>query len=78
MCALSAFVIESTNNLRNDPLLDRTAVCIRLGVSLSTLKRRETGDDPKLKPIRIGKRIVRYRASDVLEYEEKCMGGTNP
>lgn len=67
---------ESSSNHRSDPLFDRPAVCNRWGVSMSTLKRREAAGD--LKPIRIGSRIIRYRESDILEYEQKCMGGINP
>jgi predicted DNA-binding transcriptional regulator AlpA len=69
-------VTEITTNIRKDLLFDRAALCSRWGVSLSTLKRRETAGG--LKPIRIGSRIIRYRESDILEYEEKCMGGTIP
>ncbi len=68
-------MIENTPNLRKDPLFDRPALCCRWGCSLSTLKRKESGGG--LKPIRIGKRIIRYRESDILAFEQKCMGG-NP
>jgi len=52
----------------SETLLDRRDLMNRWHCSLATIKRRES--TKSLSPIRIGKRIVRYRLSDILAFEE--------
>lgn len=51
----------------DDQLLTRPAAAQRLGVSVSTLKRREAAGD--IQPLRHG-RVVRYRAADLIALME--------
>lgn len=55
-----------------DSLLDRDAVCRRLGCSKSTIERYERRG--WLKAIRIGPRLVRYRLEDLREFESRGEG----
>lgn len=59
-----------------DTLLDRRDLINRWNCSLATIKRREAAKS--LSPIRIGKRIVRYRLSDILAFEESCTSKAAP
>ena len=57
----------------NDRLLSRRQVAIREGVSVMTIKRRE--QEGWLTPLRFNERLIRYRLSDVLRYEQAAAGG---
>lgn len=55
----------------SDPLLSRKQVSERWGCSEETVKRRHRSG--QLRGYRIGWNVVRYRLSDVLNYEERCL-----
>lgn len=55
-----------------ETLFDRKTLAKRWGVSVETVKRRET--DGTLPPLYLpGGRLVRYRLSDVLKAEGACL-----
>ena len=58
----------------NERLLSRRQVAVRQGVSTETIKRRER--DGSLTPLRFNERLIRYRLSDVLRYEQAAAGGS--
>lgn len=58
----------------NERLLSRRQVAARQGVSTETIKRRER--QGALTPLRFNERLVRYRLSDVLRYEQAAAGGS--
>lgn len=53
---------------QNEPLLDRNDLRIRFKCSTATLKRSETRG---LRALKLGPRLVRYRLSDVIAFEER-------
>ena len=58
----------------NERLLSRRQVATRQGVSTETIKRRER--EGSLTPLRFNERLIRYRLSDVLAYEQAATGGS--
>ena len=54
-------------------MLSRKALAERWQTSVETCKRRERAG--LLKPIRFNQRLVRYRLSDVVAYENAAAGG---
>jgi hypothetical protein len=58
----------------NERLLSRRQVAVREGVSIMTIKRRE--QEGSLTPLRFNERLIRYRLSDVLAYEQAAAGGS--
>jgi hypothetical protein len=52
----------------SEQLLSRRAVASRWGVSVETVKRREA--DAGLRAMKFNPRLVRYRLSDILAFEE--------
>jgi hypothetical protein len=58
----------------SEQMLSRKAVAERWQTSVETCKRRERAG--LLKPIRFNQRLVRYRLSDVIAYENAAAGGT--
>ena len=57
-----------------EKMLSRKAVAERWQSCVETVKRRERAG--LLKPIRFNQRLVRYRLSDVVAYENAAAGGT--
>jgi DNA-binding transcriptional regulator YhcF (GntR family) len=57
----------------NERLLSRRQVASRQNVSVMTVKRRER--EGVLTPLRFNGRLIRYRLSDVLAYEQAAAGG---
>ena len=61
-------------DLEGETLLSRKQLGARWGCSTMTIKRRERGG--QLPSLRFSQRLVRYRMSDVLAYEELAATGS--
>ena len=58
----------------SERLLSRRQVAARHGVSVETIKRLEKKG--LLQAIRFNQRLIRYRLSDLLTYEQQAVGGS--
>jgi len=56
--------------IENERLLSRQQVALREGVSVMTIKRRER--QGLLHALRFNRRLIRYRLSDVVAYEQQA------
>lgn len=62
---------KKTDSNEEETFLSRQELCRRWGVSRDTLRRRErSGELPCLK---MGTNTIRYRLSDVIEFERQAM-----